>query len=146
MAHRVNLGDGILIKKEHVSIAQKELNTARPKAVFEATRRAVGFIKKNNLRVRGVFVGVEVETLAEATEAAMVGPDVIMLDNVSPKAVCLFVKEIRKINPKVIIEASGGVEEKSVGKYLQAGVGVVSGSFVLEAKPVLFRFVLEKIG
>ncbi|MFH0818264.1 MAG: hypothetical protein V1909_06565, partial [Candidatus Micrarchaeota archaeon] len=127
MAHRVNLGDGILIKKEHVSLIQKELGAPRPKAVFEATRRALEFVNKNNLRACGVFVEVEVESLAEAREAALAGPDVIMLDNVSPKQTGFFVASIKKMNPSVVIEASGGIIEKRVASYLRAGVDVVSG-------------------
>ena len=144
MAHRITLGDGILIKKEHVTLAQRELGAGRANAVFESVKRAVGYVEKHHLRARGVFVEVEVESLAEALEAARARPDIIMLDNFSPKKAKLVVSSIRKVDRNVVIEASGGVTERSVAHYLRAGVDVVSGAFVLEAKPVSFKFSLEK--
>lgn len=144
MAHRATLGDGILIKKEHITIIQWEIGGPRAKAVFEATRRAVGYVAKKKLRFRGVFVEVEVETLSEALEAARAKPDVIMLDNVSPKKARTIVKAIRKLNSVVVVEASGTITEKTAASYLLVGVDVVSGSFVLDAKPISFKFLLEE--
>ena len=142
MAHRVNLGDGILIKKEHVTLVQKEVGGARAGAVYEATKRAVVFAKKNRVWVRGVFVGVEVENLAEALGAARARPDFLMLDNIPVVEAKKIVNEIKVLQPGLLIEASGGINEKQVASYLRVGVDVVSGSFVLDAKPLGFRFVL----
>lgn len=143
MAHRVTLGDGVLIKKEHVTIIQRELGGSRVMAVFEATRRAVAYVKRGGLRARGVFVGVEIETLNEALWAARAKPDIILFDNLSPKKTRIVADRIRNLDRGIIVEASGAITEETAGLYLRAGADVVSGSFVLDAKPVSFKFSLD---
>ncbi len=141
-AHRMNLGDSILIKKEHLSLVRKELSMGRGKSVFVCCQRAKRYVKKKKLK--DVFVEVEVENLEELRAAAVSGVDIIMLDNVGKKMVGGFVKEIRKYDKKVLIEASGGLGECDVSYYLKSGVDVVSGRFVLDAKPINFRFILSR--
>jgi nicotinate-nucleotide pyrophosphorylase (carboxylating) len=141
MPHRVNLGDGILIKKEHVTLVQREMGFPRGKAVFEAVTRARGYLKKR--RIPNAFVEVEVESMTEAREAARAKPDVIMLDNVSPTRARDLIRVICGLDPEILIEASGGVKETTARGYFSVGVDVVSGSFVLDAKPTPFRFVLD---
>lgn len=142
MAHRINLGDAVLIKKEHVLAVQMGEGLSREGAVGVCCTRALGYVKKNRMK-KNVFVEVEVETLKEARAAASAGVDVIMLDNVRFWKVPEFVKTIRSVRKGIVIEASGGIREGDVRKYLDFGVDVVSGTFVLGAKPVDFRFVLE---
>ncbi|MFH1447929.1 MAG: hypothetical protein ABIG39_03630 [Candidatus Micrarchaeota archaeon] len=142
MAHRVNLGDSILIKKEHIAIVGKETGFSRSKVIEECITRARTYIVRRGVGARGVFIGIEVESLVGARAAAGTSVDVIMLDNVGRKRVKSLVKEIRSINQNVVIEASGGLREAGVGGFLDCGVDVVSGSCVFDAEPIDFTFVL----
>lgn len=137
MPHRINLGDGILVKKEHLALLQKETGFDRLETVREAVRRAKKYVGAG----RG-FVEIEVENIDEASEAAKEGPDAILLDNMKVAEVAASTRSIKQINKRIIIEASGGVKEDLVSSYIKAGADLVSGSFVFEAKPVNFRFVL----
>jgi nicotinate-nucleotide pyrophosphorylase (carboxylating) len=140
MPHRVNLGDGILIKKEHLTLLCWELTVSRPEAAREAVRLAKEYVKR--CRLRRVFVEIEVEDEQTALEAARARPDAILLDNMAPKRVAQVVKSIRRLNKQVVIESSGGINERNARKYLRAGADLVSGSFVFETHPVGFKLVL----
>jgi nicotinate-nucleotide pyrophosphorylase (carboxylating) len=136
LPHRINLGDGILIKKEHIELLRKEMKLTKEKAVFEAVKRA-------KAKSRGLFVEIEVETFGEAHKAAIAGPDAILVDNVGVVGFREIAKEIRRVDKEIVVEASGGITEAHAQGYFEAGADVVSGSFVFEAKPVSFKFVLE---
>jgi len=43
--------------------------------------------------------------------------DVIMLDNFTPENAKIVSKKIREINPKILIEISGGVTPDNIEKY-----------------------------
>ena len=68
--HRINLGDGVLIKDNHI-----EALRAEGAGLAEAVRRA---------RVRHTLrVEVEVETLHQVSEALEAGADILLLDNMT---------------------------------------------------------------
>jgi nicotinate-nucleotide pyrophosphorylase (carboxylating) len=49
-----------------------------------------------------------------------------MLDNFSVSEFRKTAIAIRKINPEIILEASGGIDEKTASKFLKAGADFVS--------------------
>lgn len=110
--HRLHLGDGILIKDNHL-----------------AALRALGMNLKNIVATAkqnappGLKVEVEVSTAQEAREAVAAGADILMLDNMSPD-------EMRRIvglvSDRVKIEASGGITLDNVRAAARAGVNVIS--------------------
>ena len=106
--HRFNLSDGILIKDNHIKAA----GSIR-EAVARARRYAPHTLK----------IEVEVESLSELKEAIEAGADIIMLDNMPPDKIV----EARKIaGAKVILEASGGINEKNILDYAKTGVDIIS--------------------
>jgi nicotinate-nucleotide pyrophosphorylase (carboxylating) len=111
-SHRFHLGDGILIKDNHL---------AALRALGMSLRDIVAKAKKN--APKGLKVEVEVNTLPEAVEAAEAGADIIMLDNMSPG-------EMRRIvgllGNKVKTEASGGVTLANVRRVAMSGVNTIS--------------------
>ena len=56
-----------------------------------------------------VKVEVEVESEADLREAIACGADVIMLDNQDLESLRRLVRVARELDPKVVLEASGGV-------------------------------------
>ena len=71
--HRLHLGDGILIKDNHL---------AALRAVGMSLKEIVARAKRN--APKGLGVEVEVDSVQEAMEAAEAGADIIMLDNMPP--------------------------------------------------------------
>lgn len=88
--HRYGLGDGLLIKDNHVRLAG---------SVTEAVRRA-------RAAGRGMPVEVEAQSLAEVDEALEAGADIVLIDNLSDAQTG---KAIARCRGRARTEVSGGV-------------------------------------
>jgi nicotinate-nucleotide pyrophosphorylase (carboxylating) len=99
--HRMALDDAVIIKDNHI----KAVGT-----VTEALKRAkrVSFSKK---------VEIEAQSMEQAVEAATVGADIIMLDNMSPEVADSVATAVRDIDPNVCIEVSGGITPDNAISY-----------------------------
>ncbi len=111
--HRWGLDDMILIKDNHIAVVgniEKTLAKVRGKASFS---------KKTE---------VEVTKLGNVLEAAKAGVDIIMLDNFTPRQAreAVDLLKANKLRDKVLIEASGGITERTIVRYAKAGVDIVS--------------------
>lgn len=109
--HRYDLSSMIMLKDNHIWSAGNI-----DQAVKDA-RKVGGFSTK---------IEVECRTLAEAREAAEAGADVIMLDNLSAKAVQAASQTLKSEFPHVCIEASGGITEDSITSYFSPYVDIIS--------------------
>ena len=123
LTHRIGLFDGILIKENH-------LKTLGKGAIKEAIARAD---KSRKTIKKFLPIEIEVTTSGEAVAAAEVlkdvkGPNILMLDNMSPNQVKKCAKRIKEISKDIIIEASGGVTEENIRDYLKSGADFVSTS------------------
>jgi len=99
--HRFGLYDAVLIKDNHI---------AGVGSITEA-------INKVKNKVKGKVIEVEAQNEKDALQAACLGVDVIMLDNLSPGEGKRIVKKIREINPDTLIEASGGITSESIADF-----------------------------
>ena len=134
LTHRYNLEDGYMLKREHIGSISKELKVSRERAIEEGVMRAILHRKKNKLKC---FIEVEAMNLNEAKAAAKTDAEAILLDNMKPAYLKNAVKEIRKINKKILLEASGGIDERNVESYLKCGEDFASMSaLTMGAKPV----------
>lgn len=111
--HRLHLDDLVLIKDNHLAIVGNVGEAVR------RARKAVSFSKK---------IEVEVPTANEALEAARAGADIVMLDNFSSKQVRQAVEllEEKGFRDKVLIEASGGINEQNILEFAATGVDILS--------------------
>jgi len=111
--HRLHLDDLILIKDNHLAVVGSV-----SKAV-KKVRKAVSFSKK---------IEVEVSTVNEALEAAEAGVDILMLDNFSPQQVkeAIALLKEKRLRNKVLVEASGGINEQNILEFAAAGVDILS--------------------
>ncbi len=104
--HRQGLYDAILIKENHI--------------------KACGSIK-NAIHVTsaqdGIKVMIEVENLAELSEAISAGATHIMLDNFSIENI---IKAVKMKPPSVKLEASGGINEHSIQQIANTGIDYIS--------------------
>lgn len=101
--HRMGLYDAVFVKENH---------------------RIQGDLKK--LRKKAGDFEIEVRNLRELSEALMLKPKVILFDNFKPADLKAAVRTARKSNPKIILESSGGINEKNIQKFAAAGVDQIS--------------------
>ena len=127
--HRLHLGDGILIKDNHIA-ALRALGMSLKDIVTKAKQNA-----------RGLKVEVEVGTAEEAVEAVEGGADIIMLDNMSPDEM----RRVVSLLPgQVKIEASGGVTLANVRAVAETGVNLISvGALTHSSKALDISLELE---
>lgn len=108
--HRFGLYDGVLIKDNHLKVLRGQGLSFR-KIISEFDMDPVE---------------VEVKNIKEAIEAAWGGADIIMLDNFSISSIKNAVKAIKRANPKIQIEASGGITLSNVKRIAATGVDRIS--------------------
>ena len=114
--HRFGLDDCVLIKDNHIAILGLE------EAIRRAKRNA-SFTKK---------IEVEVNSVKQAINAAKLGVDIIMLDNMKPSEIREVIRNLKKLGLKkrIILEASGGITIENIRKYSKTGVDVVSLGYI----------------
>jgi nicotinate-nucleotide pyrophosphorylase (carboxylating) len=71
-------------------------------------------------------VEVEVDSLAQLLEVLPEGPDLVLLDNMTPQLLRQAVAERNRRAPHVELEASGGVNLQTVAEIAATGVERVS--------------------
>lgn len=119
--HRFSLGDGLLIKDNHLALLQNGKQGVRT-ACRLAHRDAS----------RTVPLIVEVESLAEVRQALAGKADIILLDNMTPAMVKQAVALIRR---RAIVEVSGGITLKNVRAMAQAGADRISIGALTHSAP-----------
>jgi nicotinate-nucleotide pyrophosphorylase (carboxylating) len=128
--HRFHLGDGILIKDNHL-VALCALGMSIKDIVAKA--------KQNT--PRDLKVEVEVSTTQDALDAVEAGADIIMLDNMSPNEMCHVASLIPS---EVKIEASGGITLANVQAAAGTGVNLISiGALTHSSKALDMSLELE---
>ena len=128
--HRFHLGDGILIKDNHL-VALRALGMSLKDIVVKAKQNAP----------QGLKVEVEVNTTQEALDAVEAGADIIMLDNMSPEEMRHVVSLIPS---QVKIEASGGITLANVQSAAETGVNLISvGALTHSSKALDMSLELE---
>jgi len=110
--HRFHLGDGILIKDNHLA-ALRALGMSLKDIVAKAKENAP----------QGLKVEVEVNTVQEALDAAEAGADIIMLDNMNPEEMH---RVVNLMPSHVKTEASGGITLENVRAAALTGVDIIS--------------------
>lgn len=132
--HRLHLGDALLIKDTHLDLLSHD---------FEKIYRRL--LQASSL---GRFVEIEAESLKDAMSAAEILvmlrkvrpiPCFLMFDNMKPKDIALFVRELRgstKYNG-IYTEASGGINLLNIRAYARTGVDVLSVGAMTHSAPAL---------
>lgn len=127
--HRMGLDDGVLIKDNHIALAG---------GISEAVKAAkdkVGHLHK---------IEVEITNWAQLREAIEAGAEIVMLDNQTPDEAAKLVEMARNMDPKVLIEASGGMDLDRVRSFAEAGVDLISvGRLTHSARAVDISFKIQ---
>ncbi len=126
--HRIGLYDAVLIKENHIAAAG---------SVSAVLARAA------QVAPNATFVEIEVETLAQLTEALDAGATMVLLDNMTPD----MLREAVQINAgRAILEVSGGVNMTTVRGIAATGVDRISiGALTKDVQAIDFsmRFSAE---
>lgn len=110
--HRYNLGDGILIKDNHIDALRRSgmsLGDVVKKAIREASHT--------------IRVEVEVENLEQLDEALDAGAEIVLLDNMDVEQMAMAVQIAKG---KAFTEASGGITLETVRAVAATGVDIIS--------------------
>jgi nicotinate-nucleotide pyrophosphorylase (carboxylating) len=117
--HRFGLGDGVLIKDNHIVVA----GGITP-AVIRARDR-VGHM---------VRIEVEVDTLDQLDEVIALGVDAVLLDNMTPAGLR---DAVARVDGAMVTEASGGIVPTTVRAVAAAGVDLISTGWMTHSAPAL---------
>ena len=110
--HRQNLGDGILIKDNHIQAL-----AGLGMSLGDVVRKA------NSEKSHTINVEVEVEDMAQVEEALAAGARLILLDNMDAEEMAAAVAVARG---RAVTEASGNITLNTVRAAAAAGVDIIS--------------------
>ena len=120
--HRMGLHDGVMIKDNHIAALGD----------LEVLREKVG-----ELAAKGKPIVLEASTHDQALLFATFPIQVLMLDNFTVAGLRRTVRAVRKLNPDLQIEASGGVNLKTVRAIGNTGVDRVSVGALTHSAPAV---------
>lgn len=119
--HRFNLGDGVLVKDNHLA-AMAKMGYSPSQAITILRQRLPHTLK----------IEVEIDSLDQLEEVLEGGADIVLFDNFE-------VEEMRRgvelVRGRAIIEASGGITLETVRAVAETGVDIISlGSLTHSAR------------
>ena len=125
--HRFGLFDEVMVKENHVDMAGRPIE-----AVLHDLRRAVG---------PSVRITCEARDEEEARAGVDGGADVILLDNMTPEEMERLCPILRgralELGRRIEIEASGGIDERTIGAVARSGVDRISVGALTHSAPAL---------
>jgi len=134
--HRMGLYDQVLIKDNHLLVAERRWPGRAIAGAVEAARDAAP---------EGMRVEVEADSLDQVRQAIEAGADIILLDNMTDEQLRQAVAMARDREPRPILEASGGVTEARVEAIARTGVDWISvGALTHSARALDIGLDLER--
>jgi nicotinate-nucleotide pyrophosphorylase (carboxylating) len=136
--HRLGLGDGIVIKNNHLALLARREEQAVPLAVEKAWagRRNAAFIEVEVRNEEAALAAGRVFKQLQAQIPPSGGNSkkprqclcLVMLDNLMPEDVRSIITALRKqkVWDSVLVEASGGISETNMELYADADVDAIS--------------------
>jgi len=125
--HRFGLFDEVMVKENHIELAGRSIE-----AVLADLRRAVG---------AGVRITCEARDEKEALAAVDGGADVVLLDNMSAAELArlspLLRARARATGRTIELEASGGVDERTIAGIAKSGVDRISIGALTHSAPAM---------
>jgi nicotinate-nucleotide pyrophosphorylase (carboxylating) len=130
--HRLGLGDGIVVKNNHLALLARNEEQAAPLAVEKAwkSRRRAAFIEVEVRGEKGALAAARAfkRLRAEAPSATREYPCLVMLDNLMPDDVRQIIVTMRRerVWEGTLVEASGGISETNMELYAATEVDAIS--------------------
>lgn len=126
--HRFGLYDGVLVKDNHIAAAG---------GIAQALT-AIWNRVPHTLRIQ-----VEVETLEQLDQILAAGVDAVLLDNMEPE---LMAEAVRRVDGRLLVEASGGITLDNVKQVAATGVDLISvGTITHSARAMNMNMEMQRI-
>ncbi len=123
--HRMGLYDAVLLKENHLTLTGE--------------KNLAGLIQRARQDNPDLPVIVEADSVNLARMLLTLGPDRILLDNLTPDQVREVVAEKKRLGGKIPLEASGGVTPERARNLAQAGADFISaGALTHSARAIDF--------
>jgi nicotinate-nucleotide pyrophosphorylase (carboxylating) len=126
--HRTGLFDAVLIKDNHLAVrAKADHQTPSPAAAVTCVRQFLATTFSDDAR-GDMIVEVEVDTLEHLGDALAAGPDIILLDNMTPQQLrqAVQIRDAAQTDRRTELEASGGVNLDTVRDIAESGIDRIS--------------------
>ena len=126
--HRLGLYDAVLIKDNHLALGRQG-NLAQGYTPAEAVQQARQFLSESlagAARAAAMIVEVEVDSLEQLAQVLPAGPDIVLLDNMTPELLRQAVALRNAAGSAAELEASGGVNLQTVRAIAESGVERIS--------------------
>ena len=117
--HRIRLDDGILIKDNHIAVAGDIATAVRAAKSYD---------------FGGIKIQAECDTLEQVQEALDAGADSLLLDNMPPP---ILRQAVDLIQGQITLEASGGVNLKTIRAIAETGVDFISVGAITQRAPAV---------
>ncbi|MFL6497292.1 MAG: carboxylating nicotinate-nucleotide diphosphorylase [Nitrososphaera sp.] len=130
--HRMRLDDMVLIKDNHLALSSD------PEECIRLSRKKIG---------SSIKIECEAKSKEEALKVVSAGADLVMLDNFTPELARKTIEQITKMGKRkdVMIELSGGINQKNIQDYLQAKPDFISlGSITHSPRAADFSLEIRK--
>ena len=124
MVHRAGLSETILVFAQH--------------RVFLPGLSAAALVARAKAHSPEKFVLLEAEDEDEALAAARAGADGVQLDKMTPEQLTALVPQLRAIQPRLVINAAGGIHLDNAAAFAASGVDVLVTSSLYNAKAADF--------
>ena len=124
--HRAGLYEAVLIKDNHLAIGASAGTVRYTPA--ESVQRARMYLCQHlsEQEASAMIVEVEVDTLEQLDQVLPAGPDIVLLDNMTPQTIQRAVANRDTAYPGVELEASGGVNLATIRAIAETGVDRIS--------------------
>jgi nicotinate-nucleotide pyrophosphorylase (carboxylating) len=134
--HRRGLYDGILIKDNH--LACRAIIEGKLLDPGTAVQLARDFVSSGGLRFdHPPMIEIEIDRLEQLQSALAAAPNIVLLDNMSNEQLTECVSIRNRVAPDVELEASGGVNLKTIAGIAATGVDRISVGALTHSAPVL---------
>ncbi len=120
--HRADLDAMILIKDNHIHACG-------------SVRTAMEKVSKASFSIK---VEVEVDNVDDAVTAAELGADIVMADNVGPELTGEIRDAVRRVNDRILVEASGDITVEKVPAYIGKADIISMGCLTHSAPAIQF--------
>ena len=127
-SHRMGLFDAVLVKDNHLAHLSPVEYRAALSVMIAKARRIKPALK---------FIEIEVDRLEQLEQVLPCEPDIVLLDNMQPQVLQQAVRLRDQLAPKVLLEASGGVNLQTVRNIAQTGVERISVGAITHSAPAL---------
>lgn len=126
--HRIGLYDGVLIKDNHIAAWSRQIGNSSLAAAVKQARSKTP---------KPLTIEVEVDTISQLHDAIDGQPDIVLLDNMSIEQLQSAVEFRNRFAPRVLLEASGGVNLNTVRAIAETGVDRISIGALTHSAPSL---------